>query len=421
MELRSFKFEKIFIFFCFLLYPVYTLPWIIKYMLKNEKLGYIMFSLFMGFLAYLFIPYNTMDITRHYESFKIISELSFYEIGNHGSPLSYITYVYMWILNQLHLPKEFLPFSFVFFSYYLLLLVIMDISNNYKKSLTLKKWLPRKRHHYLFLFIFLNNFRFFYTASGLRNTFAISLFIYSVYRIYTQEKKIFPSFLIIFSIFIHISILPIALILIIVNFLKKKNISKLFFITGAIIIFLGLSVIIFYALIDLFEPFLKANGLYFRAYMDRDGAWGGGFFKERNIKTIIYEKYIKPFPYYLSLIYLIVVKNSKEQKYLKLLYVISFFISLISISMAMFDRYIYMFSYIFMIFLMFEYKEKYITSFKKLFISLYIVALLMIDVFAIYKYRDIYIRSWGDTFYTPMIFKILDSVEPHQYIERNGR
>ncbi len=44
-----------------------------------------MISLFMGMLAYTMIPYDTMDIVRHYEKFELFSSISFDELFLEGA------------------------------------------------------------------------------------------------------------------------------------------------------------------------------------------------------------------------------------------------------------------------------------------------------------------------------------------------
>jgi CDP-glycerol glycerophosphotransferase (TagB/SpsB family) len=75
-------------------------------MLKNEYIGYILFAFFMGILAYTMIPYDTFDLTRHYEFIKQISKQ---DIGNIASSIRidyYFLGYFSWIIHQVGLPKS---------------------------------------------------------------------------------------------------------------------------------------------------------------------------------------------------------------------------------------------------------------------------------------------------------------------------
>ena len=65
------KKQKIIIFWGSMLYPIYFLPYLIRSIIKNELFGYILLAFFLGILAYLMIPYDTMDIVRYYDKFEI--------------------------------------------------------------------------------------------------------------------------------------------------------------------------------------------------------------------------------------------------------------------------------------------------------------------------------------------------------------
>ena len=96
------------------------------------------------------------------------------------------------------------------------------------------------------------------------------------------------------------------------------------------------------------------------------------------------------------------------------------FIAIISVSRTMLDRYSYFFAILFILVLTSEYSTKPFTQAKKVFISLFFIAIILGDIAGMYKYRDIFFPSWSKTFYLPAPVLFLESVEPNEYIRRHG-
>ena len=405
--------------FGFFLYPIYTLPWLIKSMVKNEYIGYILFSLFMAYLAYLTIPYDTWDLTRHYATFKEISTISFDHVFQESRVFNYILNIYMWFISQVGLPKEFVPFSFIFLVYilYFLSLKKIVVSSSFLRS---NSSLSYKWFMLLGIFLLFNEIRFVGTVSGLRNGLAFSIFIFAIIRYYVNHKVFSTFILVIFSSLLHLAIAPLAIIFFFSNIIKIKKFNRILFLVSFLLILSGLAGEIFYTLIDLIKPILQANGLYFPAYMSPDGAWGSGFYENRNMKTIILEKVIKPLPFYLAGFYLFFVRKitwGRLQNYLYLLFV---FIAISSVSRTLFDRYSYFFVLLFIFLFLEDLKSKRLTSFKKLFIGFFVMAMLLMDVGGLIKYRDIYVKSWLKILYVPAPYMVLYDVSEKDYIKRES-
>ena len=409
------RFEKLLVVVGSMLYPVYTLPWMIKYMLKNKMIGYILFSFLMAYLAYTMIPYDTFDITRHYEAFNKISMMNFNEVFENEMMITkYPLHVYMWFVHNIGLPKEFVPFSLIFIQfmfYFLSLKKIVKYSFAYNK---VPLWFMG-----LALFLILNEIRFIGTASGLRNGLAFSIFIYAQIEYFLAQKRFKFVLLSLLSILIHISVLPLFLITLFASIFRLKIIGKLLFILSLILLISGQSNKIFYAIIHILEPFLRSVGLYFHAYMDPDGAWGSNFYADKNIKTIILEKIIKPLPFYLAGLYLLLIKNFKNKNIQNYLYYIYIFVAFVSASRTMLDRYSYYFVLLFIFFFLSEISNLKLTKFKKIFIIIFSGSILLVDLGGLLKYRDILVR-WSKTLYEPVPFSLLHHVEPKDYIHRES-
>jgi len=407
------------IFFGTLLYPIYTLPWVIKSMVKNEYFGYLLFSLFMAYLAYLMIPYDTWDLTRHYSTFKELSGLSFDKVFDVSRVFNYVLNLYMWFISEIGFSKEFVPFSFIFIvyiAYFLILKKVVEYSS-FSKS---KFFLSYKWFMLLAIFLIFNEIRFMDTASGLRNGLAFAIFIFAIMGYYLNHRIVSTFILIIFSILLHLAVAPLAILFFLSNIVQIRSFNRVLFLGAFLLIVSGMAGEIFYKIIELFKPILQANGLYFPAYMSPDGAWGSGFYEDRNIKTIILEKFIKPLPFYLAGFYLFFVRETTWSKIQNYLYILFVFIALASVSRTLFDRYSYFFVLLFIFLFLVELKTKPLTFFKKIFIAFFIGSMLLVDFGGFVKYRDVYVKSWLKILYVPAPYMVLYDISEKDYIKRES-
>jgi hypothetical protein len=407
------------IFFGSLLYPIYTLPWLIKSMVKNEYFGYLLFSLFMAYLAYLMIPYDTWDLTRHYETFNKLSTISFDRVFDMSRIFNYILNLYMWSVAQVGLSKEFVPFSFIFMVYVLYFLTFKKIVEYSSFSIS-EFFLSYKWFMLLGIFFIFNEIRFMGTASGLRNSLAFAIFIFAIMGYYLNHNIFFTFILIVFSIFLHFSVVPLAIIFFLSNTIVIKKFNRVLFLASFFLIISGMAGELFYTIIEFFKPLLQAIGLYFPSYMDPNGEWGSRFYEGKNIKTIILEYFIKPFPFYLAGFYLFFVHEITWSKLQNYLYVLFVFIALVSVSRTLFDRYSYFFVLLFIFLFLEELKSKPLTNFKRLFIAFFIASLLLMDFGGLVKYRDVYVKSWIKIFYIPAPYMVLYDISEKDYIKRES-
>ena len=102
---------------------------------------------------------------------------------------------------------------------------------------------------------------------------------------------------------------------------------------------LGATDVIFYFAINKLEPYLREYGLYFPSYFDEDGVWGAGYYLTQNIKSLIFEKYIKLFLYMWQDCISSLFRNFKNQILSRYLFVLFIFITTISVSRTLLDRF----------------------------------------------------------------------------------
>jgi hypothetical protein len=403
-----------------LLYPLYALPWIIKAMVKNEYFGYLLFSWVMAYSSYLMIPYNDFDLTRHYESFLLMSNISFDEILIVDPRIKhYFFNIYMWLINEMGLSKQFVPFFITFIKYMLYFATFRRVLNAYpivdEQTDISSKWLM-----VIFLFLLIGTIRFVGDTSGLRNSLAFSIFIYAIIRQYIDHKYILSLFLFILSIGVHLSIVPLILIFYFSIVLKFLNMSRGIFIIAAILLFTGMADKIFFFAMDILKPYLQASYLYFPDYMSPGGKWGSGFWVGQRMGIIILEKYLNPSVFYLAALYLLVVKDFTFDKIKVFLYLSFSFIVLVSISRTMLSRYAYFYELLLVFIIMSEYTTKYLTLFKKLFLIILVLSVLAIKLGGLYRYRIIYMKSWGSSMLVPAPVMMLRDVGVHNYIIPNN-
>lgn len=399
----------------FSLYPLYSIPWIVRSILSGKRFGFFMLSLFMGVLAYLLIPYNTMDLTRYYSDFNIIQFFSLIEVIEKGGSHLFIN-ILMWLLSSIGLPKEAMTLLIVSFAYYFHFLVLFYIIKDYPLAF---RSIKNKLFILIFAFILLNEISFIGAASGLRNELAFSLSLLGVYFVFSRKKHIKGILILLFASFVHASAAILIVFILLSRIKKLHHIYRFLFLFSIFIIITGLSTFIFFSTMDILKPLLISMDMYHQAYFSRDGKWGAGFWSSFNFKTYVLEKYIKPLPFYVSAAYLVVVRSSAPD-YRRLLYLLFFLISVISISRTLFDRYNYYTVHLFIIMIMLEYREQPFTRFKKIFLVLFISSLLIVDIANLYKFRDMYAPSWKKTLYVPLPILLLENVEPSEYIVRKG-
>ncbi len=371
----------------------------------------------MAYLAYLWIPYDNYDLVRHYERFDLISHFSFDEVFN-LLDLRFFFDVYMWILSHLKLPKEFVPFSVIFMTYFLLF-------TSYKKFVDFQlgpdgqyRYVSFKNLMLIGMLLLILQIRFIDSASGMRNYIAFSFFVYGS-TVYYIEKKIFvPAISFLLASLFHIAALPIVFLFILVNLVPLEKIYRVVFVTGLVLLLTGQMNTIFIVVMNLLKPTLQAHGLYIDAYMSTDGAYGGDYYAHMNTKTYILEKFIFPMPFYLAGIYLYFVKNITFGKMKSFFYIFFSFIVLVSLSRTMFMRYLYLFDFLFIFLLILELREKRGNKYRKIFLYILTLAMLTGSLGGFYANRGTYAPSWGKILYVPAPIMLLRGVEPNEYIHR---
>lgn len=400
-----------------IVYPIYILPFMISAIINNNKFGYFSLSFFIAYLGYMMIPYDTMDIVRHYDMFLNFKDIPISDVYEYGRNVDYIFSLYSWFIINIGLPKEFIPFSTAFFSYTLYFLSFYKIINTFfDKDISSISF---KLLTALGFFLLVNEIKFMDAANGLRNACAFSLFTYALSNYVIRGGIIYFLCLSAFSICIHASA-SLLLLPFLVSIIFRGKVSRGVVLISYLILIIGASGL-FYSIVEILEPILRSNNLYYPSYFDPNGIWGAGYYDNANLNTIIFEKYIKPLPYYIAGIYFLFFNKYTSKKMTNFLILLFFCIACLSVSRTIFDRLNNIFVILFILFLMMELCQKKLTSLKKIFIFVFVISSVFMSLGSLYKYRDIYWLSWSEILYIPLpVLFFTNEILPDNYIIRNS-
>ena len=196
-------------FLLFMVYPLLSLPLILKGMLDNKKWGFFFFACFMGMIGMLYPP--TGDFYRYTEEYIYIKDFNWEQFKDfilikQECLLPSISYLF----SRLNVPFDYSRFIYNFIAYYLLGLIYIDEIN---KNV---HYIKRNSIYFLGMFISfslsLYLFRFF---------FSMILYAYGTYNIVYKRKKQGWIFVIL-SILNHFSFIVFLVILILTKLLHFK-------------------------------------------------------------------------------------------------------------------------------------------------------------------------------------------------------
>lgn len=189
----------------FLLSPLLSLPYIILGLYRGEKSAYFLFSLFLGFLAWLQVP--LADLFRHtlgaYDNYL---GKPFERIFDNSD---FIIPLFNWILVNNNIPYQYLRLFSVTESFFILTIIF-----NYMVISSPIEYTQRERfERFCILFLF---FEFIQTTVGVRYGFAICQYIFSLHLLINRKSYLGALIFAFFAIKIHESfyfLVPISLLL----------------------------------------------------------------------------------------------------------------------------------------------------------------------------------------------------------------
>ena len=381
------------VFFFSLILPVHAVGLAMLESMKKKTgiLPVLSIALAFATISLTLIPPETYDLYRHYERIDSLSRLSFIQAISIAEPGYILFHAYAWLINSLGLPKQFFTASIVFTSYFLVLSVFLDLKVRFLNK-------EKKQTRLIVFCIFWLSIGFVGIASGIRNGFANIIILYVGYQFIYHNKL--GLFLIgsISAFFIH----PFAALPALLVFLSKKQsrFSKygkiLVFVA---IIFLFLSKYTAY-IINLFTPLVEGFSFYKGSYLEVDSKWGGGFAETRSINGLIASFVIERLSFYIAMIYLLINKPKNNNPLYLLLCCFALCLGLLFTFYSFFGRMNLIFIYFFSIYISAEYiinKNKI----NKVFICLFLGALVLHSTFNLYEYRNFLFSSY-ELLYKPL-------------------
>lgn len=179
----------------FILYPLLSLPFILKGILKRERWAYVLGAFFMGYMGMLYPPAG--DMYRYAEDFNLYKELDWEYFGIlMALKFDYFLPLLSWILGKLGAYPESTRFLFVACSYFLLFDLYHDLTSS-NKNMT-----KQTRVYSLILLVPL-----IFSTYLFRMGLAQTVLVYGIYWFLIKNKKK-GFFFIIFAVFIHVSYMP---------------------------------------------------------------------------------------------------------------------------------------------------------------------------------------------------------------------
>ncbi len=188
----------------FLLSPLLALPYIILGIYRGEKSAYFLFSLFLGFLAWLQIPLG--DLFRHTMNAYNYCEKPFDRVFNNSD---FIIPLANWVLMKYHIPYQYLRLFSVTECFFLLTIVFNYMINASPREYTQKEVFER----FCILFLF---FEFIQTTAGVRYGFALYQYIFALHLLINKRSYIGALIFAFLAIKIHESFyffIPISILL----------------------------------------------------------------------------------------------------------------------------------------------------------------------------------------------------------------
>lgn len=222
----------------YLMFPILLTPIIIYNLFKNGKyykLYLLMLSCNIGFIGYYYIPPVTYDLYRHFQKIDMLKSLGFQDflssLGETPLFIGNIIFYFVGLTEDYNL----LPFLAIAVTYYFAFLTIYEY-------FILKK--VNKFYIFYSMLFVLAWFQLILPMSGIRFSSALSLSVYSIYRIYCKNDNKAVIYIILAS-FFHVGVILLLVILFLLKFVNTK-------IVVCIIIIIGLSLEAFLVLLQIF-------------------------------------------------------------------------------------------------------------------------------------------------------------------------
>ena len=373
----KFSNSSILVFFVFIIYPLGAFPLILIEIYNKKYYAFNYLAVFMGLLAFLWIPSG--DLSRIQEDFEIIKSIEFLDLFNIIS-LDYSYNIILFVFGMLNLDFAHVRFVICIISYLLFFNVIKNIiiNNSYISS--------SKLNSFLFFLIFFFLLRFTGFITGVRFTFAFSIFFYGFFNVfYGSNKK--GWFFMLAGAFVHFSFWVLILVILLQKLFKFKFNRPSIFLFIFLALFLSIYIVSFIISILPIDESLK---LYLENYTT-------GFYalEEYKTKSFLFKvsRFLAHFLIYPALFFVLIKKKNISNYSIFILMFI--FLSLSFNMNSVYSRYAFMSVFLFIIPFVVNYNKANTGFFKVFFICSFITYSASIytvkrELFAGMQYKILY-------------------------------
>lgn len=368
--------------FAFIVNPILTLPFVVIELLNRKPYALVLFSIFMGLLGFILIPSESSDITRIYDIFNQLQHASFGQFLEFSrTQLDFLLYLYAWILGKIGLSKQFLQFTTLFVTYYLIFKVYFDWS----AKVDLDK--VKKFVFFIFILFFIP---FLSTYSGMRNNTALAFFIYGVYCLHFKNSKRGYVFILL-SLFTHFMAILLVLLYLIAKFVNvsTKKIRYIYLFSFVLLVIPGNPIISWLNTLSVGFDFLEQRQVSYLGGSE----WSGFFLSGMSLKGKVFFV-LTMLPYYWLLIYLIAtIKDSFLRKYA---YILGVFTNVLSaVPGTLYKRYCVALVFLGVLILLDEYKVKEWYESKKKYIYMFIIFFIIMRLSDVFTMRYSVSKSYN--------------------------
>ncbi|MCM1030188.1 MAG: EpsG family protein [Oscillibacter sp.] len=232
------KVNAILLFLLFIFFPGMAFPMILIKVFENKRYAYIILAAWLSLFAVLYPPVT--DYYRHISDYFSYSDYSFSQflsLGKLDITLPFLSYFAA--KNGIHF--EIIRFIFTFIS---LSCYFYIFYNESIKSIVLN---DKKYRFFSFLILFfLSNY--FSIIIGLRFQLGQALFVLGVYQYLISNKKIAGIIILIFSALTHFLFIPLLVLTLLLNILKRFKIPRKLIVLGFLLMPLLTNIIVKYSL-----------------------------------------------------------------------------------------------------------------------------------------------------------------------------
>ena len=287
------------IYFLFFLFPLYTVPWILKSMLAGKKVAFILWAVFMGLLGILYPPIGDVyQYTKDYLLYKDCSWNYFLELV--AFKFDYVLSFLSFLIGKIGLNFEVYRFLYNFIGYYLLGSLYLDIFS--KKEISLYNKFDK--YYLLGFFIAFNIITFLW-----RFGFSSILFVYGCYLLVYLHKRIGWIYVLIsalnhFSFFLFLIVLCLQQL----RFFRFRK--------GTVMVICILSLFINGNTIAIILPYLPLN-IVQRYSIYLDGYYATEYFADHSWKYQL-QVFLNSFVTYVACFFYVLTYKNKDKNILSI-------------------------------------------------------------------------------------------------------